>query len=96
MKEKPLLVTCREDPFVCGWNELEKVQPLSQQIQERIDESKCTEEKRRKNLSNFWKRGEKIRSLQKGPKEKPFVIEKVHQLYTVEGSPVPLHDVEGT
>lgn len=67
------------------------MQRLSQQIQERIDESKCTEEKRRKNL---WKRGEKIRSVQRCAKEKPFVIEKVHQLYTVEGPPAPVHDVE--
>lgn len=72
------------------------MQPLSQQIQERIDESKFTEEKRRKNLSNFWKRGDKIRSLQKRPKEKSFVIEKIHQLYTVEDLPAALHNVERT
>lgn len=60
------------------------MQPLSQQIQERINACKSKDEKKRKNLSNFLKRGDKIRSLQNFPKEKPFVIEKIHQLYTVE------------
>jgi len=72
------------------------VQPLSQQIQGRIDECKSKEEKRRKNLSNFWKRGDKIKSLQKRPMENSFVIEKIHQLYTVEDLPAPLHNLERT
>lgn len=60
------------------------MQPLSQQIQERINACKSKDEKKRRKLTNFLNRGDKIRSLQKFPKEKPFVIEKIHQLYTVE------------
>lgn len=46
-----------------------------------------------KNTSNVSLTGERIRSPQKCPKESPFVIEKVHQLYTVEGLSAPYNNL---
>lgn len=96
MKANPLLFTSSEDPFVCAWNELEKVESLFQQIQLRINENIFSEEKRRKRPSNFWQRGEKIESQKECPNVLPFVIKKETQLYKVENLSAPYYNIERT